>query len=496
MSTERDQLADRYLQARLREQLGEPVDLSEAVLRRVYSAPRRVVRPPRRLSLWRPLAAAAVVLLMTGLAAWAVIWFAESADRDRQDRVANPEGTPAQPQQAPRAPASGVRGHDPSQPEPEANAPAPQPEPEPAPSLPPDRKPPPMPLPEDYTDPPGAFPDPSQPPPTIPAPEPAREDVEKPTQPAPEKPATEARKAVVVAREFKTSRKDGLRVTREGAFEKLKVEPGFAFNSGDKLQVSGWAELTLVDGALLRLDGEATLRQTDGAMGLELHDGACYADTESLAISTGDVSLELAGVAVIEARLRELDMHLLSGKAVSGGQELFGCVRSRLGKDGFNRTRGTSWEEVKGEYRFVRETPRRTLLHEDFNDVPGTVWGGEVKDGVLAGPGELERGIAFHLRQPVTAGAGVVVRFRYRIANGSDLVIQLGSDENHRRVLKGVAGGQWHELEIPLADFVRTLARTEPMPMGISIRRFQIHGEDSEPGHIEIDWVEFTRVPG
>lgn len=495
MSTERDQLADRYLQARLREQLGEPVDLSEAVLRRVYSAPRRVVPPPRRLSLWRPLAAAAVVLLMTGLAAWAIIWFAESADRDRQDRVANTEPKPAQ---QPRAPSSGVRGHDPSQPKPESSAPAPQPEPlpEPEPSLPPTRKPAPEQLPQDYTDPPGAFPDPSQPPPVIPAPEPAREDVEKPAQPAPERPATEARKAAIVARRFTASRKDGLRVTREGAFEKLKIEPGFEFLSGDRLQVSGWAELTLLDGALLRLDGEATLRQTEGALGLELHDGACYADTDALTISTGDVSLQLAGVAVVEARLRELDLHLLSGKAVSGGQELFGCVRSRLGKDGFNRTRGTNWEEVKGEYRFVRETPRRTLLREDFEQAPGTIWGGEVKDGVLAGPGEVDRGIAFHLREPVTAGAGVAVRFRYRIAQGSDLVIQLGSDENHRRVLKGVAGGQWHELEIPLADFVRTLARTEPMPMGISIRRFQIHGEDSEPGHIEIDWVEFTRVPG
>ncbi|MBX3459816.1 MAG: hypothetical protein KF696_07610 [Planctomycetes bacterium] len=503
MNHEREQLAERYLEARLREQLGEPVDLSDAVLRRVYGAPRKIVPPPRRMPLWRPLAAAAAVLLMTGLAAWAIVWYAESADRRRAESVAKPDKPDTYP--APVAPRGGrtagdSTGHEPAapdQPKPEAPQPGPRqprestglPQP-PAPEGPPPQFPP------GVTDPPGSFPDPAEPPPVIPDPAPRRDDVEQPPQPAPERPATEARKAVVVARDFRASRKDGLRVTRAGAFERLKAEPGFEFHANDRLAVSGWAELTLSGGALLRLDGEATLREAEGALGVELHSGACYADTESLEISTGEVALQLSGVAVIEARLRELDLHLLSGKATSGGHELFAGVRSRLGKDGFKRTRGTSWDEVRGEYRFVHDTPRRVLAREDFEDSPGTLWGGEVKEGVLAGPGEPERGIAFHLRQPVTASAGTVVRFRLRIKQGSDLVIQLGADENHRRVLKGVRGGQWQEIEIPLAEFMRTLDRTQPMPMGVQVRRFQIHGEDGDPEHIEIDWVEFTRLPG
>ncbi|MCZ7607455.1 MAG: hypothetical protein M5U25_15590 [Planctomycetota bacterium] len=73
MTPERDQLEERYLEAQLRDELGPPVDLSERVLRSVYGKPRRVVPPPRRIPAWRPLAAAAAVLIAAGLATYTLV---------------------------------------------------------------------------------------------------------------------------------------------------------------------------------------------------------------------------------------------------------------------------------------------------------------------------------------------------------------------------------------------------------------------------------------
>ncbi|MCC7508110.1 MAG: hypothetical protein IT464_01885 [Planctomycetes bacterium] len=501
MSEEREQLHERYLESRLREELGPPTDLSDAVLRRIYSQPRRVIPPPRRTPWWRPLAAAASVLLLAGLAVWAIVSF-WSGPKGRplhevRDRTVAEPTTPSQPRPAPKP--APKPDHTPT---PEKQSPTPSPKPAPkgdgtGTQLPtPDKGQPGKDLPPGYTDPPGAFPDPEQPPPVIPGAEPKREDVETPQPAKPEPGPTEAVKTAVVAREFKASRKDGLRVTRAGAFEKRKAEPGFEILSGDRLQVSGWVDVTLTDGTLLRLDGEVTLTEKDAQLGVELHDGAFYADTARLNISAGELAMQLAGIAVVEERLRELDLHLIEGKATSGEHELFASLRSRLGKEGFNRSRSTTWADVSGEYKFLRDVPVRRLLREDLADAPGELWGGEIKDGVLTGPGEKDRGVAFYLREKYTTQQGASVRVRFRIQTTCDLVIQLGADENYRCLQKAVRGGEWHEIEIPLGEFFRTLQKSGDLPVGTDIRRFQIHGEDGDPQLIEIDWVEFNRRPG
>ncbi|MCA8918965.1 MAG: hypothetical protein KDB32_07795, partial [Planctomycetes bacterium] len=78
MTNEREQLSDQYLEAQLREELGIEPDLSEGVLSRYYAKHppekrRRVIPPLPRKAVWRPIAAAAVVLLAAGLTTYGLV---------------------------------------------------------------------------------------------------------------------------------------------------------------------------------------------------------------------------------------------------------------------------------------------------------------------------------------------------------------------------------------------------------------------------------------
>ncbi|MCA8916889.1 MAG: hypothetical protein KDB90_15960 [Planctomycetes bacterium] len=508
MTEDREQLSERYLEAQLRDELGPDTDLSERVLRAVYGKPRRVIPPPRRTPRWEPWAAAAAVLLAAGVATYSLVNFLPGRF-NQQQRVNEQAEKPKHPlpDVAPRAP----RPKPEPQPSPEGGeeaAPDPDSEPLPAPELPkaqPDQIPAPIiprpkpddqvsgddpkgptsPLPKDpgLTDPPESWPNPKG-----------------PTVAEPKKETPGSTELAVLAVAWKA---ESLRVSRQNESgkwieeERFKAGDEYTVRAGDRIKPKGSAEFTLVDGSLLRLDGEITFGGEATAIRIALNDGAIYADTAMpLTVSKDEISASIAGIAVLEERLHGMDVFCVGGRVSAGEDFLMAGFQARLEKDGFGRDKNITWEDVQREFRFLKDTPQRLLLREEMDDAPKGVFGGVIADGLLSGDTDSDTGIGFYLREPHRLQAGDVVRFRVRLKKSCELILQFGTvaDDNWRNKLGTLQGGEWIEIELPLAELFKTLDPSQKAQPGMELKFFQLHPEDGR-AQIEIDWVEIVHRP-
>lgn len=491
MNQDRENLHDRYLDAALRDELGPKVDLTQRVLRATgqESRPARVIPMPRRAPVWRPLAAAAAVLVAAGLGVYALV----------QVLPQNPQN-----------PATATKGANEAMPAPRPVVPAPNEAPGPQPAHQPKAN-----EPEYEPLPPLPEPEPKPPEevkrPDTPAPEPRLPEGEVKKDPEPSDPegwtdppeswpgktpeGTQPRQRAVLCAEFKTSRKDGLRIANEGKW--IVLPAGQALREGDRVKVSGFADLTLADGTLLRLDGEMALALEDKLTVAQLFDGTLFADCKaSLVISHENVRVTLNGQAVVEQRVRSLDVAVLQGTAVAAGGELAAGRTARLEVDGFGRDKPISFADLQREHRFLKDKPERKALREDFSAYAGEIWGGEVKDGILKGGHDKARGLAFHF-EPLTLRGNEVVRLRYRIAKRVDLVLQFGTtgDGNFRYVIRGAEAGKWLEAEVPVTAFFTNMDESQKLAPGTAVRRFQLHDDDGNVIEAEVDWVEVVSRP-
>lgn len=488
---EREELDERYLEAQLREELGIHPDLSEDVLRRVYAQPpRRIIPPPRRKPVWQPLAAAASVLIVAGLATFALVKVLPQQTAPEQAEREQPieeEDAPAKPEVTP----------EPEQPS-ETPEPKDTPEPEPKDEPKPDEqveKPTPKPEEEDESV-------------TDVTPNPPEDQVEDPSDnesPHPRKDWTDppdswpgkikdtdttAPKRPVLVSAWKG---EGIKINGK------RAEPGDEVQicAGDQVWVKGFADFTLVDGTLLRVDGEITFEGDEKAIAVQLNDGALYADTaSSLRVGGDGVSAVIDGLAIVEERLRALDLYCLRGVIRIGEEELSSGYHSRLEDDGLGRAKATTWSEVQREFRFLKDVPLRALLREDLDDAPGTLFGGAIKDGVLRGETDSETGLGFYLREPYTIGDGDVVRFRFRVEKACEMILQFGTVENAnwRHKMGGVKAGEWIEYELPLSELYKTTDVAKKAEAGLQLKFFQLHPEDTSVD-IQLDWVEVVRRP-
>jgi hypothetical protein len=502
MTPEREQLDERYLEAQLRDELGPPVDLSERVLRSVYGKPRRVVPPPRRIPAWRPLAAAAAVLIAAGLATYVLVNVLPEREQPVRERA---RSTPApvvndKPPQVP----GGERTQQPPEVAPEQQ-PEPQPQPEPVRQPEPKGATQPVPEPDPKTEPepddqveqPKDAPPPED---TIKEGPPPKGWTDPPESwPDPKRYADPREASPVLVAAWKG---DSLKLQYAGpdgrvVERKLKAGEAFEFRDGDRVQPKGAADFTLTDGTLVRLDGDLTFGGEASALKLTLHDGALYADTAApLSISAGELSVTVSGVAVLEERLHGLDVFCVSGSVTAGNENLSAGLQARLGKDGFGRDKKINWADVQREFGFLKDTPARAMLREELAEAPGELFGGALKDGVLAGDTDSETGIGFYLRQPYVTQAGDVVRFRFRVERACEMILQFGTvgDSNWRHKMGGVKAGEWIEYELPLSELYKTTEVSLSAEPGLQLKFFQLHPEDAQT-RIEIDWLEIVHRP-
>ena len=498
--SEREQQEERYLEAQLREELGLDTDLSERVLREVYAQPvRRVIPPPRRKPVWQPLAAAASVLIVAGLAAFALVKVLPQQNHQEQAESLEPgrdrETQPTQPERGaePEAP----EDISPAKEEPETildPEPEEQPQPEEQVEKPTSDSEPikedesvvdttPNPEKEDKTEPDGQIgPDPNQPDWTDPSESWPRKNKDTDTTPK--------------ARPVLVSSWNGEAIKVNG--DRFKHGEAVEIRTGDSVEVKAFADFTLVNGTLLRVDGEITFEGDEKEIAVQLEDGALYADTVAPLRVDGDgISAVVEGMAVVEERLNALDLYCLRGRISVGEDFIAAGFRSRADDDGLGREKAFTWPDVQREFRFLKDVPARALLREDLDEAPGKLFGGELKDGVLGGESDSATGLGFYFRESHTYQEGEVVRFRFRVEKACELILQLGTDENGnwRHKLGGVKPGEWIEFELPLAEFYKTIDVAKSAEPGLRFKFFQLHPEETTTA-MEIDWVEIVRKPG
>lgn len=495
---EREQLDERYLEAQLREELGPERDLSERVLRQVYAKPvRRIVPPPRRKPFWQPLAAAASVLIVAGLATFALVKMlpqqtsAEQAEHEQSPIEERNESAKPETVVVPQVP------NDKSTPEDKPDdGPKPQPEDQPKPDE-QVEKPTPEPEPEEDKD-------------TVDiAPHTPEDEVEIPDPGTPSSPNGPDRTDPPESwpgkvKETDTTTKERAVLVSAWSGEGIKIngnriEPDdpVQIRAGDNVRVKGFADFTLVDGTLLRVDGEITFEGDEKTISLQLNDGALYADTATSVRIGGDgVSAVIDGLAVVEERLRALDLYCLRGVIRSGEDELRAGYHARLEDDGIGREKAMAWTDVQREFRFLKDAPVRALVQEDLDEAPGKLFGGVIKEGVLRGESDSETGIGFYFSEPYTLGNGDVVRFRFRVEKACELILQFGSVENGnwRHKMGGVKAGEWIEYELPLAELYKTTDVARKAEPGLALKFFQLHPEETS-AEIRIDSVKIVRRP-
>jgi hypothetical protein len=350
-----------------------------------------------------------------------------------------------------------------------------------------------------HTDPPEAWPDPKNPP------KPPDDMVgppdrpEDPTDPAPEpKYAGDRKELPVLVSAWKA---DSFKVWPKGAasdaYERVVAGDTFEIRAGDRVQPKGAAEFTLVDGSLLRLDGQLTFDGDSSALRLTLGDGAMYADAAGmLTIAGPEVEASMSGVCALEKRLHGLDIYCISGRVSAGSDQLPAGQQARLEKDGFGRSKPIAWADVQREFKFLKDTPSRVKLSEELIDAPGKLFGGAIRDGVLAGDADGNTGIGFYLREPYTFHDGDYVRFRFRAGKACEMILQFGTvgDANWRHKMGGVKAGEWIEYELPLRDLYKTTDVAVKAQPGLQLKFFQLHPEDGT-SHLEIDKVEIVHRP-
>ena len=492
---ERDQQDDRYLEAQLREELGPETDLSERVLREVYARPiRRVIPLPRRKPVWQPLAAAASVLIVAGLATFALVKVLpkqpaqEQAEREQPATQDRQEPDSLDNKSGPEEPGENLEPTGSPQPEIE-------PESEPNPDEQVEDSPPESAPSEEEKHDPNTAPDAPEDEVKLPEPdEPTTPDVADPPGNPPhngkETDTTPKEKPVLVSSWNGESIKvNGNRVERGDEVQ---------ICAGDRVWVKGFADFTLVDGTLLRVDGEITFKGDEKAISVQLDDGALYADTVlPLAVAGDGVTAVIAGLAVVEERLNALDLYCLRGRISVGEEFITGGVRSRADDDGLGREKPVTWSDLQREFRFLKDVPLRALLREELDQAPGRLFGGELKEGVLLGESDSSTGLGFYFRESHAFGEGDAVRFRFRVESACELILQLGTDEsgNWRHKLGGVKPGEWIEYELPLNELYKTTDVARKAEPGLRFKFFQLHPEETT-SNIQIDWVEIVRKPG
>ncbi|MCF6227364.1 MAG: hypothetical protein L3J82_01695 [Planctomycetes bacterium] len=487
---------DSYLEAQLRGELGPKPDITRRVLNEVFplqtAKARRITPQPAKFS-WRPIAAAAAILIVTGVALLAVISVlptkpqSTAAKSNASDFVPDQaENRPAIPENQPEQPPENTPYEpDTEQPEtpytaPEETVQRPDINPEQTPTVSPD-------TPEE---PENVPPEVIEEKPDLPSetkPEPPREPTETPSQPESTVP-----ERALICDQISPSREGTLQVQRNGHGDWLPFATGIKIRSGDRAKAKNYAEFVLKGGSLLRISGEVLFEINEQSLTLSIEDGAIYIDsTEVIMVAAHGVSAHVEGISVLEEKSRSLQVHCLQGTA----GELTAGQYSRLTAKGFGRVSETDWLTVQRKFKFLKTTPARLLLRQTFDESPEKVFGGVVKDGQLVGESDNKDGVGFYFAEPLKHAAGDLARIRLRLAKACTVVIQFGTvpSGNYRMLRKNMKANEWIELEISMAYLQKNTDSTAPNRQTIW-KFLQIHAEDTTV-QITIDKLEIVHRP-
>lgn len=484
---------DNYLEAQLREELGPKPDITRRVLNEVFpqqtAKARKVTPQPAKFS-WRPIAAAAAILVVTGVALLAVISVlptkpqSTAAKSNASDFVPDQaKNRPAIPKNQPeQTPDNTPNEPDTEQPEtpytaPEETVERPDTNPEQTPA-------------DTGEKPENVVPEVIEEKPELPN-ETKPETPRKPTE-TPSQPESIVPERALICDQITPSREDTLQVQRNGHGDWQPFATSMKIHSGDRAKAKNYAEFVLKGGSLLRIHGEILFEISDQSLTLSIEDGAIYIDsTEVITVAAHGVSAHVEGISALEEKSRSLQIHCLQGTA----GELTAGQSSRLTAKGFGRVSETDWPTVQRKFKFLKTTPARLQLRQTFDESPEKVFGGVVKEAQLVGEADSKDGVGFYFAEPLKHAAGDVARIRLKLAKACTVVIQFGTvpSGNYRILRKNMKANEWIELEISMADLQKNTDSTAPNRQTIW-KFLQLHAEDTTV-QITIDKLEIVHRP-
>lgn len=385
----------------------------------------------------------------------------------KNEDAPRPEGRPGKPSPAPNMPAPKPDDERPED-EPWPDLPPAPPQPEPAPE--------PEPGPE-------------------PEPEPKGEVIETPkpepeTKPGPEPVPTESPKPAQRVLLATVPAGAKLSIMEGGGWRDAKE--GEEIRAGMRMQARrGYTDLQLIGGELLRFDGECVLGVLEDSLLAELADKSLYADnlglSRRLLVRCNGHEASLAGAGVFIAITGGMSAACLEGELVMGGEAVVRGTERRATVRGLQRPRDYKPDAL------VNTVPARVIARYEMDAGTDMYKEGErIEDGIAISDGKPWY-IGFRHAPTLAVLPGMRVRMRYRCTGVTRLELEqfLPDDSMFKHVFTPARNGEWHELELRLADIPGREDPQRRLKPGELLRNFKVH---HDAGKLEIDRVEFVRV--
>ncbi|MBE7491347.1 MAG: hypothetical protein HS108_06265 [Planctomycetes bacterium] len=276
---------------------------------------------------------------------------------------------------------------------------------------------------------------------------------------------------------------------------------------GTQLKGAG-GELTLANGALLRCDGVISLHADGDSVRVELVSDDIYLDNlgcdHAVRVTRGALTAGVgAGAAIFAAGRGKLDITCLDGEISAGGKTLPAGRRATLNDRGLGREFELTARDLS--HPLVGGLKPRVLSEEDFDDLParGLIRGELARleeDGktvTVARDSGRNAHVSLEFDEITTLLPGQMVRLRYRHTGAEKLIVQFWNPDrkdNFGIDLPPGRPGQWHEVELRIE---RLLDRATAASAAKAGDRWQSGGvyTTGSATTIEVDWVEFVRLP-
>jgi hypothetical protein len=281
--------------------------------------------------------------------------------------------------------------------------------------------------------------------------------------------------------------------------EKWRAFEGEELKSGVQLQARANVDLTLKSGALLRFDGEISLKEDGASLESSLIQNVLYFDNRGCKqpITVGSLKLHATlkdGAALFTEAPGALEIACLEGEVVTAAGNVSAGSMKRLTSRGL----GVSKPFTPG--RALADLPSRLLLREDFAKEPaGGLYAGKIADGVAIAKGDGDK-VAFRYDPTLTVLPRMALRTRVHVEKAKRLQLELfeqGGNDQPWLIHLTPKQGEWVEVTVKFDDLRLREKPDARLAADTLLRNFKLYVEGDKDASLEIDWVEFVRLgPG
>ena len=274
---------------------------------------------------------------------------------------------------------------------------------------------------------------------------------------------------------------------------------------------SGSGDVYLTNGALVRIDGEIGFHTHAEGLRIELIDDELYVDnvasSSTVFVTHEDLEVEISeGASVFDLSTGKLGIFCVDGQVSAGGEVILAGHVATLGKRGLSAIREASRRDWSHPL-LTGATPRQLGLEEfDLEPLGGMISGmlesrskeqlESQRDGHVAVDAGSKASVAFQFDGEHRTLRGEKVRIRYRATGASKLILQMfcpARNDNFGTDLSPGKEGEWHILEVSLADLRDRETHNDAPPPGTVLSSISLILTGKDDAQLEVDWVELVR---